>query len=292
MPATYRRTLSTARIAVYLLLGLLAALCIVPFYLMVVNATRSNNEILSGISFLPGSALADNFSTLVFGKIDAVSGVRKEGLDIPRGFVNSLVIAAGSTALAGYFSALTAYSFALYTFPLKKLLWGAILTVMMLPPTVGLIGYYKLVSGLNLLDTYWPLVLPAIASPFAVFFLRQYISSAFSISLVEASRIDGAKELAIFHRVALPIIAPGIATISILGFLGNWNSYLGPLIVLSDKELFTVPLLIQQLNTSLYNRDFGAMYMGITLSVVPILIMFSFCSRYLIEGVSSGSVKE
>jgi len=290
---TYRTSLTFTRIGIYALLFVLAVICIIPFYIMIVNATRTNNEIFSGISLIPGGALVENFTTLIYGKImDVAAGTRKEGLNIPQGFLNSAIIAASSTFLAGYFSALTAYGFALYTFKLKKALWAIIMTVIMLPPTVGLIGYYKLVSALSMLDTYWPLILPAIASPFAVFFLRQYLASALPISLVEAARMDGAKEMTTFHRIGLPMSMPGIATVSILGFLGNWNNYLGPLIVLSSKDLFTMPLLIQQLNTSLYNRDFGAMYMGITLSVIPILIMFAVFSRYLIDEIGAGSVKE
>jgi multiple sugar transport system permease protein len=287
----YQGSLFRARAATYLLLGVIAILCIVPFYLMLINATRTNNEILLGPSFMPGKATADNFSTLIFGKVDLSTGARREGLNIPLGFLNSFIIAISSTLLTGYFGSLTAYGFALYKFRGKKLLWGIIMAIMMIPPTVSLIGFYKLVSGLNLLDTYWPLIIPAVASPFAVFFIRQYLSSALNISLVEAARIDGAKELRIFHIIGLPIAMPGIATISILGFLGSWNSYLAPLIVLTSKKLSTLPLLIQQLNTSLYNRDFGAMYMGISLSVIPILILFAFFSRYLIEGVAAGSIK-
>jgi multiple sugar transport system permease protein len=287
----YRRDRLLARSASYLLLGILALLCIVPFYLMLANATRTNNQILSGVSFIPGGALIDNFTNLIFGKLDAATGVHKEGLNIPQGFLNSFIIAACSTLLSGYFGAMTAYGFSLYKFRGKKIFWGIIMATIMIPPTVSLIGFYKLIAWLNLLDSYWPLIVPAVASPFAVFFLRQYISGALSLSLVEAARMDGASEMRIFHTLGLPISLPGIATISIMGFLGSWNSYLVPLIVITTKKLNTLPLLIQQLNSSLYNRDFGAMYMGISLSVIPILILFAFFSRYLIEGVSAGSLK-
>ena len=292
-PNNYKLNLTIARTFIYILIAALTIICVIPLWVMVVNATRSNNEIFSGLTLIPGDKAIENFKTLIDGKIiDPVLGTRKDGLNIPHGLLNSAIIAGLATFLAGYFSALTAYGFALYSFRGKKALWGIIMTVIMLPPTVGLIGYYKLVAGLGLLDNYIPLIIPAIASPFAVFFLRQYMSSALPLSLVEAARIDGARELTIFHRIALPIVMPGIATISILGFLGNWNSYLNPLIVLSNKDMFTMPLLIQQLNTSLYNRDFGAMYMGISLSVIPILIMFSIFSKYLIEGITAGGVKE
>jgi len=289
----YRVSLTITRVAIYVLLGLLTIVCVVPFYLMMVNATRTNFEIFAGISFIPGTAAVDNFTTLIWGKImDVATGARKDGVNIPLGFLNSTIIAVSSTVLAGYFSSLTAYGFALYTFRFKKFLWGIIITVIMIPPTVGLIGYFKLVTALGMYDSYWPLILPSIASPFAVFFLRQYFASALPMSLVEAARMDGAKELSIFHRIGLPMSMPGIATISILGFLGSWNNFISPLIVLNTRDLFTMPLMIQLMNTSTYNRDFGALYMGISLSVIPLLIMFAFFSRYLINEIGAGSVKE
>ena len=285
-------TLNAKRFFAYAVILFFVLVCVLPFYIMVINATRSNNQVLSGVSLLPGQSTVDNFKNLLFGKVDPTSHIRGGGLNIPQGFLNSLIIAVSSTVLSGYFSALTAFAFVIYGFRGKKFLWALILAVIMVPTVVGLVGFYQLISNLNMVDTYWPLILPSIASPFAVFFLRQYMISSIPLSLIEASRIDGASEIRIFHRIVLPLSMPGIATISILGFLGSWNSYLLPLIVLNNKQLFTMPLLIQQLNTTLYNRDFGAMSMGIAISIVPILLMFIFFSKFLIEGISSGGVKE
>lgn len=292
MPPRYQVSLTAARAATYLVLGLLALACIVPFYLMVINATRTNNEILAGVTFIPGNALGTNFETLTLGLLDPVSGERSPPMDVLGAFLNSVLVAVSATALTGYFGALTGYGFALYEFRGKKVLWAVILAVLMIPSTVSLIGFFKLVSALGMIDTYWPLILPSAANPFAVFFLRQYLATALPKSLVEAARIDGAGEWRIFHRIALALAGPGIATIAILTFLGNWNSYLGPLIVLSREQLFTMPLLIGSLNRNMYSRDWGTMYMAITLSVIPLLAMFSLFSKYLIEGVSAGGVKE
>jgi multiple sugar transport system permease protein len=285
-------TLHLKRLFSYAVLLAFVLLCVLPFYIMIINATRTNNEILSGVSFAPGKALFDNFMTLVFGKEDISTHIRAGGLNIPQGFINSLIIALSTTFLSGYFSSLTAFSFATYNFKGKKILWTVILAVIMIPTTVGLIGFFQLITSLNMLNTYWPLILPSISSPFAVFFLRQFMISTIPFSLIEASRMDGASEIGIFHKIVLPLSMPGIATISIFGFLGSWNGYLLPLIVLNKQSSFTMPLLIQQLNTSLYNRDFGAMSMGVAISVIPILLMFIFFSRYLIEGISSDGVKE
>ncbi len=120
----------------------------------------------------------------------------------------------------------------------------------------------------------------------------QYTKSVLNPSLVEAASIDGAGEFFIFHRIGLPLMAPGIATMSIFGFLVQWNNYLVPLTLLNSQEKYTLPLIIQQLNTTTYQRDFGAMYLGIALSVIPIIVAFAFLSRYLISGIAFGGVKE
>ena len=292
MASSYQLKLTTARTGVYVLLAILTLACVVPFYLMVINSTRTNNEILAGLTFVPGQSLASNFETLTLGLLDPVSGERSPPMNVFLAFFNSFVVALSSTALTAYFATLTAYGFALYDFRGKKFLWAVILAVIMIPSSVSLIGFYKLVAALGMIDTYWPLILPGIASPFAVFFLRQYLATALPRSLIEAARIDGAGEWKTFHRIGLTLAAPGIATIAILSFLGNWNSYLGPLIVLSREQLFTMPLLIGSLNRNMYSRDWGTMYLAITLSVIPLLAMFAFFSKYLIEGIAAGGVKE
>jgi multiple sugar transport system permease protein len=281
-----------SRAGTYILLLVVAFVCIVPFYVMLVNATRTNQEINFGPSIMPGTALVENWQTLIEGRIDPNTGLRSGGLDIPRGFINSVVVALSSTLLAAYFSALTAYGFAMYRFRGQGLLFGLILSVIMLPPTIMLVGLFKLSLTLNLYDTRLILILPAIASPYTVFFLRQYTKSVVNPSLVEAARIDGAGEFLIFHKVGLPLVLPGIATMSIFGFLVQWNNYLVPLTLLNSQEKYTLPLIIQQLNTTTYQRDFGAMYLGIALSVIPIIIAFAFLSRYLIAGIAFGGVKE
>jgi multiple sugar transport system permease protein len=281
-----------SRTGTYVLLIVVAFVCIVPFYVMMVNATRTNQEINRGPSIMPGTALVENWQTLIQGRIDPNTGLRSGGLDVPRGFFNSVVVALSSTLLAAYFSALTAYGFAMYRFRGQGLLFGLILSVIMLPPTIMLVGLFKLSLTLNLYDTRLILILPAIASPYTVFFLRQYTKSVVNPSLVEAARIDGAGEFLIFHKVGLPLVLPGIATMSIFGFLVQWNNYLVPLTLLNSQEKYTLPLIIQQLNTTTYQRDFGAMYLGIALSVVPIIIAFAFLSRYLIAGIAFGGVKE
>ncbi len=265
----------------YLFLFVLAAVCLLPFVLLLVNATRSGSDIVTSFTFIPGDALKDNWKT--------VSGY----FNLFIGMWNSLKVAVPGTVLTAYFSAITAYALAIYKFRGNKLIFTTIVVFMMIPGQLGLIGFYNLCTKLHIINTYWPLILPAIAAPGTVFFLRQYIKSVLSTTLLEAARIDGAREIHIFHKIVFPIMMPGIATMSIMSFIGNWNSYLVPLIILNTPEKFTLPVMIASLNSSTdITANQGAIYLAVAISVIPILIVFAFCSRYIISSISAGSIKE
>ncbi|MDQ0484905.1 carbohydrate ABC transporter permease [Guptibacillus hwajinpoensis] len=265
---------------IYALLILTAVICFIPFLMMLVNATRSNDAILTGFTLIPGTALMENYRTMM------------EYVNIWNGFKNSLIISVLVTLLTGYFSALTAYGFAFYTFKGKNFLFVFMLVMMMVPGQLGLIGFYELCKNLGILDTFIPLIIPAIASPFVVFFLRQYIQTTLHPSLIEAARIDGASELRIFHTVAIPIMMPAVATMSIFTFIGSWNNYIVPLVVLFSPEKYTLPVLMGFLKGSQVAQNLGSMYLGIAISVVPIMIAFLFLSKYIVNSISAGAVKE
>lgn len=265
----------------YFALAFLAFMCLIPFWLMIVNSTRSGVEISRSFSMLPGASLKENWTQLF------------DYVNLFRGFGNSLLVAIPATILTAYFSAITAYALAIYKFKGQKIIFGVILVFMMIPSQLSMIGFYNLCQQLKLVNTYVPLILPAIASPGTVFFLKQYVESALPKALVEAARIDGATELHIFHKIVIPIMAPGIATMSIGGFIGNWNGYLIPLILLNSPEKMTLPVMITTLNAATdLQKNQGAIYLGVAISVVPILIVFCFCSKYIISSISAGSVKE
>lgn len=265
----------------YILLILLSVLCLLPFLLMLVNATRSGKDIMRSFTLIPGDSLKENW--------EIVSGY----FNLFRGFFNSIKVAVPATILTGYFSALSAYALAIYKFRGQKVIFGTIIVFMMIPGQLGLIGFYNLISKLKLIDSYIPLIIPAIASPGIVFFLRQYVLSVLPKSLLEAARIDGAREISMFHRIVLPIMSPGIATMSIGAFIGNWNSYLVPLILINTPKKFTLPVMIASLNSSTdIAANQGAIYLAVAISVIPVLIVFAFCSKYIISSISAGSVKE
>ncbi len=269
------------KVILYLALTLLAVICMVPFLLMIVNATRTGVEITTSFTLIPGNALADNWR------------IMNSFLNVFRGMFNSLLVAVPCTLLTAYFSAITAYAMAVYKFKGNKVLFSVIVVFMMIPGQLGLIGFYNLCNTLHLIDTYVPLILPAIAAPGTVFFLRQYVQSSLSPALLEAARIDGAGELLIFHRIVLPIMSPGIATMSIMGFIGNWNAYLTPMLILNSQEKYTLPVMVAALkNSTDITGNQGAIYLTVALSVIPIMLVFCFFSRYIISSISAGSVKE
>lgn len=266
---------------IYLVLILLAVTCLIPFLLMMVNATRSGREIMTSFTLIPGNSLKENW--------DAVWSY----FNLFLGMWNSLKVAIPATILGAYFSALTAYALAVYKFKGKSIIFYTIVIFMMIPGQLSLIGFYNLVSALKLMDSYIPLIIPAIAAPGTVFFLKQYIESVLPMALLEAGRIDGAKEIGMFHKIVFPIMIPGIATMAIGGFIGNWNSYLVPLILLNSRDKFTLPVMISSLSASQdISANQGATYLAVAISVLPILIAFCFLSKYIISSISAGSVKE
>lgn len=265
----------------YILLILLGLACILPFLLMMVNATRTGSEIATSFTLIPGSNLKENWDTVF------------EYFNLFLGMWNSVKVAVPATLLTAYFSALTAYALAMYKFKGSKVLFITILIFMMIPGQLGLIGFYNLCTKLHLVNTYIPLIVPAIAAPGTVFFLRQYVLSSLPPSLIEAARIDGASEIYSFHRIALPIMAPGLATMGIMAFIGNWNNYLMPMILLNKKEKFTLPVMMATLRASTdITANQGAIYLAVAISIIPILLVFSFFSKYIISSISAGAVKE
>lgn len=266
---------------IYAALVLVSIICLGPFLVMMVNATRDSREIMSGFTIIPGHALSTNWKAMA------------QYFNIFRGLGNSLFIAVCSTFLTGYFSALTAYGFAIYEFRGKNFIFTIILILMMVPAQLGLLGFYDLINNLNLMDSYLPLIIPSIASPFIVFFLRQYLVSVLPMSIVEAARMDGASEIKSFHRIGIPIMMPGIATMSIGVFIGSWNNYLIPLVLLTTPEKFTLPVMVGSLSGAKdIATNLGATYLTVAISVLPVMIAFAFFSKYIISSISAGGVKE
>lgn len=273
---THRRLIKNS--VIYLFLGLLLMISLVPFYLVIVNSTHTSFEIVTRLNLWPGGSLSENYEKM------------QSNVNIWNGFKNSLLIAIPYTAFTGYFGALTAYGFAKYRFKGKKTLYCVVLCSMMLPAQLSIVGFYQLNLSLKLLNSYVPFILPGIANASAVFFLRGIIEQSIPDSMLEAARIEGAGEMKIFNHMILPCIMPGVATMCIFNFVTCWNNYMGPLILITDNKKYTMPVMIAMIK-GLYLSNYGAMYLAIAIAVVPIIIVYLFLSKYIINGLTVGSDK-
>lgn len=266
---------------VYVVLLVLLVVTIVPIWLLIVNATRSTVEIQQGISILPSTHLVDNYNILV-----------GRGLDLVRGFFNSLFVAVSTTLLTVYFSLLTAYGIVVYNFRGKKFFSNFIVLLVMIPMQLSIIGFYQYMSRLGLTDNYASLILPMIASAGGVFFGKQYLESIVIQDLIDAGRVDGASEIGIFHRIMMPLAIPGAVTMGIFAFIASWNNFFNAFILISSIEKYTLPMLVQTLRGDVYRTEYGAIYLGLAVTIVPIIIIYAIFSRYIVSGIAMGSVKE
>lgn len=266
----------------HLLLVVLSFMCLFFFYILLVNATRSHADLQKGFSALPGGYLLKNFQN-----------VANDGtFPMVRGVINSLIVSTCSAAICTYFSALTAYGLYAYDFKLKKAAFTFIMAILVMPTQVTAMGFLRLITKMGMDDSLLPLIIPSIASPSVFYFMYSYLQSSLPLSLVEAARIDGSKEFRTFNQIVLPIMKPAIAVQAIFTFVGSWNNYFVPALVIQSKEKMTVPILIALLRGADYmNRDLGKIYMMIMVAIVPIIAVYLFLSKYIIAGVTLGGVK-
>lgn len=264
---------------------LLTLVCLVPLYLMIVNACRGHNAILqSPVSLIPGSNFVENMKNIT---------TQSPQWDLLRGYRNSLIIAAGSTILTVFFSAMTAYGLTVYQFKVRDGAYTLILAVMMIPIQVTSTGFVQFMVGtLGLADSFIPLIVPAIAAPAIVFYMRQYMKSSFPLDIVEAARIDGCSEFRTFISIAIPMMKPAIAVQAIFAFVTSWNNYFIPSLILTDDKKKTLPVLIANLRSADFLKfDMGQVYMMIAFSIFPVIIVYLILSKHIVQGVALGSVK-
>lgn len=270
-------------IVAHFVLITLSFMCLFFFYILIINATHSHAELQKGFSALPGGSLFDNLSK-----------VANDGsFPMFHGILNSLIISGLTAAICTYFSALTAYDLYVYDFKLKKVAFAFILAILVMPTQVTSMGFLRLITNMGMYDSWLPLIIPSVASPAVFYFMYSYLESSLPISLVEAARIDGSNEFRTFNTIVLPIMKPAIAVQAIFTFVGSWNNYFIPALVIQTKSKMTVPILIATLRGADYmNFDMGKIYTMILVAIVPIIIVYLFLSKYIIAGVTLGGVKE
>lgn len=277
-----RTMLNITRIVVYLVLIFLTVLCLFSFYMLIINATRSNAQLQAGFSLIPHEHFFTNLR----------NAWKDASIDMPRGMLNSFIIAALTAALSTYFSALTAYGIHAYNFKFKNAAFTFIIAVMVIPPQVSAVGFYQICNEVGMTNNWLPLIIPGIAAPVVFFYMKQYMESVLPLEIVEAARVDGSGEFRTFNHIVLPIMKPAIAVQAIFTFVSSWNNYFIPALLIDKKELKTVPIMIAQLRSADYSKfDMGKVYMFILIAILPVLVTYLFLSKFIIKGVSEGSVK-
>ena len=269
------------RVLAYIVLIFISILCLFWFYVLFVNATRSHAQIQLGFSALPSGEFMNNWVHLMH-----------SSQPVWNGLFNSVIVAAFSAILTTYFSCMTAYAIHVYNFKLKNVMFSFILMIMMIPTQVTALGFYRLMMDWNLMDSFIPLIIPAIAAPVVFFYMKQYMDSSLPLEIVEASRIDGAGEFKTFNMMILPIMKPAIAVQAIFAFVQSWNNYFIPSLLLTENKKKTLPILIAQLRSADFlKKDMGQVYMMIAFSIFPVIVVYLLLSKHIVQGVALGSVK-
>ena len=274
--------LTVLRILVYAILVFLSILCLFSFVMLFINASRSNGQLQAGFTLIPGGHMLENFR----------NAWTDSSINIPRGLLNSFIVAACTAVLTTYFSALTAYGFQAYDFKGKKFLFGFIMAIMVIPTQVSASGFVQICYRFGLTNNYWVLILPGVAAPIVFFYIKQYMESNLPMEIVDAARVDGCGEFRTFNFIILPMLKPALAVQLIFSFVQSWNNYFLPSLLLTKAEMKTVPIMIAQLRSADYSKfDMGKVYMFILLAILPVLVVYIILSKSIIKGVTAGSVK-
>lgn len=274
--------LTLLRILVYAILIFLSILCLFSFYMLFINASRSNGQLQAGFTLIPGGHMLENFK----------NAWTDSSINIPRGLLNSFIIASLTAILTTYFSALTAYGFQAYDFKGKKFLFAFIMAIMVIPTQVSASGFVQICYKFGLTNNYLVLILPGMAAPIVFFYIKQYMESNLPMEIVDAARVDGCGEFRTFNTIILPMLKPALAVQLIFSFVQSWNNYFLPSLLLTKAEKKTVPIMIAQLRSADYSKfDMGKVYMFILLAILPVLIVYIILSKSIIKGVTAGSVK-
>lgn len=271
----------------YIICIILCLLSVFPFYILIINSTLDTTSIISGINLLPGNQFMFNFKGLLAGS------ARTSGINVLHAMLNSLIITVPAVVLQIYFGSLTAYAVTVYSFKLKRFAWGFIYAIMMIPTQVSIVGFIKICKITNLYGSFLAMIIPAIAAPTTVYFMKQYMETGLSVEIVEAARIDGSSEIRTFNYIVLPLLKPAMATQAIFAFVASWNNLYTPSIILAtERQKSTMPMFVEALKANDKERDWGLIYCGLLTTVLPILVMYFIFSKYIIAGVALGGVKE
>jgi len=264
----------------YFCLTLIALTMVTPFLWMIATSFKGPTEIRQP-NFFPKTVIIDNYEKVLF------------ETDLPRWYLNSLIVATFSTLSVAVFDSLAGYVFAKYQFPGKRFIFIMFLSSLMIPTEMLIIPWYIMSVnppiGSTWVNTYWGIAFPGLITAAGIFLMRQFMQGV-PDELLDAGRIDGVSEFGLFWRIAIPLSLPAVGALCIFNFLGNWNSFIWPLIVTSDRAMMTLPVGLQFFSSEA-GADWNLIMTGATLSIVPLLAIVIFFQRYIIEGITLTGLK-
>lgn len=260
-----------------IILILMTLVMFFPLYIVFVMGTYYSEDIFKGLPMLPSDYFLTNLK-----------------LVISKGFfsayLNSITVSVTSVVLSVLVSTMIGFALAKYNFKGKKFIFAFVMAIMMIPGQISMIGYMLEMRKMNLINTLLPLIFTWAAHPLGAFLMMQFISDGIPDELLESARLDGCSEPGIFFKIVIPCIKSGFVTLATLVFLWSWNNYVLPLILINKQELFTIPLMVNNLSNA-FRSDYGAIMCALGLSVLPMIVIFSLCSRTFIQGIAAGAVK-
>lgn len=267
----------TGAVVKQILLILMTIVMFFPLYIVFIMGTYYSEDIFKGMPILPGNYLIENLK-MVFAK------------GFVSAYINSITVSVTSVIISVLISSMIGFALAKYKFKGKKLVLGFVVGVMMIPGQIAMIGYMLEMRKLGLLNTLLPLIFTWAAHPMGAFLMTQFIGDGVPDELLESGRLDGCSEPGLFFRIVVPCVKPGFLTLAMLVFLASWNNYVLPVILVNKQELFTIPLMVNNLSNA-FRSDYGAIMCALSLAILPMIIIFSMCSKTFIKGIAAGAVK-
>lgn len=277
---TWERRDRLQRLFLYAVMTLIALFIIVPLLWMLSTSFKPKSEwFLPQIYWIPKTFTLENYQKLL----------DNSSLPIARWFLNSILVSSTVTILILAIDSIAAYAYARMEFPGRRIIFGFLLATLFLPGIMFLVPNFLTVSSLGLLNNYAGVIVPGLAGVFGVFFMRQFFESL-PRELEEAAYIDGASRVQTFFYIALPLAKPALATLGIITFLGSWNDFLWPLLILKDRQLLTLPPGLRTLQGA-FTSEYGQMMAGAVITSIPVLLLYLLLQRYIVESVQTTGLK-
>ncbi|GMU96123.1 carbohydrate ABC transporter permease [Ignavibacterium album] len=267
------------KILLHTVLIFIAVITLIPFLWMISASLMFDGH----ASVFPPRFIPDQFTLIQYERLF-------ERLSIARNFINSLVLSLLVTVISLAFNSMAGYAFAKYKFKGKNKLFNLLISSMIIPAQVTMLPLFLMLKWMGFINTYMAIIIPGLANIFGIFLIRQYCISI-PDSLIEAARIDGANDFLIYRKIILPLLTPVLATLAIFTFLGTWNDFLWPLIVMTDDSMYTLPVALANLMLE-HTKDPELMMAGSVVTILPVIIVFLALQKYYMKGIMMGSVKE